>query len=210
MIDESLTHDDSDLPLDFPVIALAASTGGLNALSRILSELPADFPGAVLVVQHRSAREPNLLVKILQARTPMKVKSAEEGDVLRTGMVYVAVPDWHLLVTPTSTLSLVQSEKVKYVRPAADPLFLSMASSLKTRAVVVVLTGHDGDGSGGVGAIQRGGGLVIAQEAATAEVPSMPKAAIATGDVDRIVPLRKIAATLISIVEAKMRIGSSR
>lgn len=192
-------HLDPTVP-SFPVIALAASAGGLDALSRILSDLPADFPAALLVVLHRTAQKPNMLVKILDAATPLAVKWAEEGDALRMGTVFVAVPDRHLLVTPGGTLSLVQSEKVKYVRPSADNLFLSMAANLKGRAVAVVLTGHDGDGSGGLGAIHRNGGHVIAQEPGTADAPSMPLAAIATGVVDRVVPLGEIAATLVAVV----------
>ena len=204
-------HRDSLGPADstFPVIALAASSGGLNALSLILADLPADIPAALLVVLHRTVRAPNMLVKILEARTRLEVKSAENGDALRTGTVFVAVPDWHLLVTPGGTLSLVRTGKVKHVRPSADSLFLSMAASLKGRAVAVVLTGHDGDGSGGVGAVHRNGGFVIAQEAGTADAASMPKAAIATGCVDRVIPLAGIAAALMAVVADKTRGGAS-
>ena len=194
------SHDRCTIEPAYPVIALAASAGGLFALTRILSALPAGFPAALLVVQHRTAREPNRLVKILADCTPLAVKSAEEGDALRTGTVFVAVPDWHMLVTPEWRLSLVQTKKVKHLRPSADPLLLSMAATLKGRAVAVVLTGHDGYGSGGVGAIHREGGHVIAQEPGTAEVPSMPDAAIATGVVDRVVPLGGIAAALMAVV----------
>ena len=187
------------------VIALAATVGGLNALPRILSALPYDFPAGLLVVQHRTAREPNFLVKILADCTSLAVKWAGEGDCLRTGTVFVAVPDWHLLVTPERSLSLARTEKVKHLRPSADPLLLSMAANVKGRAVAVVLTGNDGDGSGGVGAIRRNGGFVIAQEATTAEVPSMPHSAIATGCVDRVVPLERIAATLEALVRERAR-----
>jgi two-component system, chemotaxis family, protein-glutamate methylesterase/glutaminase len=205
MSDDVPSHVQCPTEPSYPVIAFAASVGGLNALTRILSALPADFPAALIVVQHRTAREPNFLVKILADCTSLAVKSAGEGDCLRTGTVFVAVPDWHLLVTPEWCLSLVQTEKVKHLRPSADPLFLSMAANLKGRAVAVVLTGNDGDGSGGVGAIHRNGGFVIAQEAATAEVPSMPNSAIATGCVDRVVPLEMIAATLKSLVHERTR-----
>ena len=193
----------------FPVIALAASAGGLDALVHILSGLPADFPAALLVVLHRTAQEPNMLVKILDARTSLAVKAAEEGDALRTGTVFVAVPDRHLLVTPGGSLSLARTGKVKHVRPSADPLFLSMAANLKGRAVVVVLTGYGGDGSGGVGAIHRGGGYVIAQEPGMAEAPNMPDAAIANGVVDRVVPLGDIAAALLDLVADKASGGRS-
>jgi two-component system, chemotaxis family, protein-glutamate methylesterase/glutaminase len=203
MSDDVPSHVQCPTEPSYPVIAFAASVGGLNALTRILSALPADFPAALIVVQHRTAREPNFLVKILADCTSLAVKSAGEGDCLRTGTVFVAVPDWHLLVTPEWRLSLVQTEKVKHLRPSADPLLLSMAATLKGRAVAVVLTGHDGDGSGGVGAVHAEGGYIIAQEPGTAEVPSMPEAAIATGVVDRVVPLGEIAAALMAVVAGR-------
>lgn len=148
-----------------------------------------------------------MLVKLLAARTSLAVKSAEEGDALRTGTVFVAVPDWHLLVAPGGSLSLARTGKVNHVRPSADNLFLSMAAHLEGRAVAVVLTGYDGDGSGGVEAIHRDGGFVIAQEPGTTEAPGMPNAAIATGGVDRVVPLGGIAAALIALVAEKAGAG---
>lgn len=101
----------------FDVIALAASAGGLSALSCILISLPDDFPAALVVVQHLDPRHRSLMADILSRRTPLTVKQAEEGDRLRPATVYIAPPNRHLLVNPDGTLSLSQSELVHFVRP---------------------------------------------------------------------------------------------
>jgi len=172
----------------------------VEALSGILAALPADFPAAVVIVQHRTAQEPFRLPEVLSRHTALRVEQAREGTALRPATVFVAPPDWHLLANVDGTLSLSRSEKVKFVRPSADRLFETLAASFKERAVAVVLTGADSDGSGGGPGIKRMGGGVIAQDTATAEVPGMPRSAVATGAVDLVVPLDQIASTLMSLV----------
>jgi two-component system, chemotaxis family, protein-glutamate methylesterase/glutaminase len=188
----------------FPVVAMAASAGGVHALSTVLAGLLADFPAAVVVVQHVCPHEPSLLADVVGRRTALRVKQAEEGDVLRTGTVYTP-PDRHLLVNAGGTLSLSQSPKVHHTRPAADPLFESVAAGLGDRAIAVVLTGWDEDGSGGVRAIKRAGGTAIAQDVETAEVPGMPRAAVQTGAVDFVLPLGGIAAALMMLVSVSVK-----
>src|SRR5919201_1475781 len=168
----------------FDVVALAASAGGLSALSRILASLPADFPAALVVVQHLDPRHRSLMAEILSRRTPLTVKQAEEGDDLRPATVYIAPPNRHLLVNPDGTLSLSQSELVHFVRPSADLLFESVAASYKERAIAVVLSGTGSDGALGVKAIKKMGGTVIAQDEASSEFYGMPGAAVHTGNVD--------------------------
>jgi two-component system chemotaxis response regulator CheB len=133
----------------FFVIGIAASAGGLEALTEIVSALPDDFPACVLIVRHRTTDGPDLLADILQGRTRLRVKRADEGDGLAPATVYVARPGWHLLVGLDDTLSLSNDPKVKHVRPAADVLFRSMAGSLGARAVAVVLTGTTATGAAG-------------------------------------------------------------
>jgi two-component system chemotaxis response regulator CheB len=139
----------------FDVVAVAASAGGLKALSLVFSMLPPDFPAAVVVVQHLDPRHRSLMADILSRRTPLQVKQAEEGDRLRPGTVYIAPPDRHLLVNPDGSLSLSQSELVHFVRPSADLLFESMAASYKERSIAVVLTGSGSDGTMGVQAVKK-------------------------------------------------------
>jgi two-component system chemotaxis response regulator CheB len=184
----------------FDVVALAASAGGLMALSQVLSALPPDFPAAVVVVQHLDPRHRSLMADILSRRTPLKVKQAEEGDSLNPAMVYIAPPNRHLLVNPKGTLSLSQSERVHFLRPSADLLFESVASNYKERAIAVVLTGTGSDGAMGVQAIKKMGGTVIVQDEKTSEFFGMPAAAIQTGNTDFILPLDEIASALVTLV----------
>lgn len=184
----------------FDIVALAASAGGLTALSLVLSGLPAGFPATIVVVQHLDPRHRSLMADILSRRTSLRVKQAEEGDRLEPSTVYIAPPNRHLLVNPDGSLSLSQSELVHFVRPSADLLFESVAASYKDRAIAVVLTGTGSDGTMGVQAIKKMSGTVIAQDGKTAEFSGMPVAAIQTGTVDFVLPLDDIAPALVSLV----------
>jgi two-component system, chemotaxis family, protein-glutamate methylesterase/glutaminase len=185
---------------EFEVVALATSAGGLKALIQVLSELPADFSATIVIVQHLDRRHRSWVADILSRRTVLRVKQAEQGDRLVPGTVYTAPPDYHLLVNSNGTLTLNQSALVNYVRPSADLLFDSVADSCGARAIAVVLTGAGSDGSTGIKAIKRKGGIVIVQDEATAEFSGMPSAAIRTGVVDFVLPLAEIAPALISLV----------
>ena len=184
----------------FDIVALAASAGGLSALSRVIGALPAGFPAIMVVVQHLDPRHRSLMADILSRRTPLQVKQAEDGDRLKPATIYIAPPNRHLLVNKNKTLSLSQSELVHFVRPSADLLFESVAASFQERAIAVVLTGTGSDGNMGVKAIKQMGGTVIAQDEKTSEFFGMPGAAIATGSVDFILPLEEIPSALISLV----------
>ncbi len=184
----------------YDLVALAASAGGLTALSLVLSNLPAEFPAAVVLVQHLDPRHRSLMAEILGRRTSLQVKQAEEGDRLQPSTVYIAPPDRHLLVNPDGSLSLSQSELVHFVRPSADLLFESVAASYRERAIAVVLTGTGSDGNMGVQAIKKMGGTVIAQDEQSAEFFGMPQAAIQTGSVDFILSLDEIAPALVTLV----------
>lgn len=184
----------------FDIVAMAASAGGLTALSQVLAGLPGDFPAAIVVVQHLDPRHRSLMATILSRRTPLQVKQAEEGEGVVAATVYIAPPNRHLLVNPDGTLSLSQSELVHFVRPSADLLFESVAASYRERAIAVVLTGTGSDGAMGVQAIKKMGGTVIAQDETTAEFFGMPGAAIHSGSVDFVLPLDEISTALIALV----------
>ena len=186
----------------FPVIAMAASVGGLDALSVILRGLPADFPAAIAIVMHLSPDHESILAEILGRRTHLLVKQAHTDDVLCPSCVFVAPPNHHLSVAPGGRLKLSSSsaKKVHYARPSAEPLFASVAEVYRQGAIAVVLTGGDGDGSFGVQIIKDKGGKVIAQDRPTSQDFSMPETSIQTGDVDYILPLNEIAAKLIQLV----------
>ncbi len=182
----------------FDVIGVAASAGGLRALTTLLSALPADFPAPIAVVQHLDPRHPSFMAGILGRVVRLRVKEAQEGEALQQGVIYLAPPDRHLLVNANGILTLTRTELVHFVRPSADLLFESLAASFRARAVAVVLTGSGSDGSLGLRAIKRMGGHVIAQDEATSEFFGMPDAAIRTGLVDLVLPLEDIAPSLMS------------
>lgn len=184
----------------FDIIALAASAGGLKALTDVLSALPRDFPVALVVVQHLDPRHRSLMAEILGKRTSLLVKEAREGDTLERGLAFIAPPNRHLLVNPDRTVSLSQSELVHFVRPSADLLFESTAAAYKERAIAVVLSGTGRDGAMGVRAIKKMGGTVIVQDEKTSQFFGMPDAAQQTGLVDFILPLPEIAPALRTLV----------
>jgi two-component system chemotaxis response regulator CheB len=181
-------------------VALAASAGGLKALSQVLAALPGNFPATLVVVQHLDPRHRSLMADILSRRTDLTVKQATEGERLNASTAYIAPPNRHLLVNSDGTLSLTQSELVHFVRPSADLLFESVAASFKERAIAVVLSGTGSDGSMGVKAIKKMGGTVIVQDEKSAEFFGMPGAAIETGEVDFVLPLEEIPSALITLV----------
>ena len=182
------------------VVAIAASLGGLKAISEILSALPLDFPAAIVVVQHLRPNNPSHLADILNRRTALIVRWAESGDQLRSRTVYVAPPNKHLLIDKDGTVFLSNLPKVNFVRPCADLLFESVATSFQQRAIAVVLTGSGSDGARSVQAIRKVGGMVLAQSEATCECFRMPSAAIDTGSVNLVLPLNQIAFALETLV----------
>jgi len=183
----------------FDVVALAASAGGLNALTQILAALPEGFPAAVIALQHLDPRHRSLMAEILSRRTALSVKEAEPGASLTVGCVLTAPPNQHLLINPSGAVSLTQTELVHFVRPSADLLFESLTASYKERVIAVVLSGTGSDGAMGVRAVKKMGGTVIAQDQ-TAEFFGMPNSAIETGDVDFVLPLNEIPGALRALV----------
>ncbi len=151
-------------------------------------------------MQHRPADYHGMLAELLGRHTPLRVKEAEDGETLRNGTVFLAPPGRHLLVHAGGDLLLSHGPKVHHVRPSADPLFESIALVYGPRAIAVVLTGGDSDGSTGVQFIRKGGGVVIAQDPLTCAAPSMPQSAIATGCVDHVLPLGEIGTALAAMV----------
>ena len=186
----------------YEVVALAASAGGLNALTHVLAALPKDFPAALVVVQHLDPRHRSVMADILSRRTALAVKQAVDGERLQPGTAYIAPPNRHLLVNPDRSIALTQTELVHFVRPSADLLFESTAASFKERAIAVVLSGSGQDGAMGVKAIKKMGGTVIVQDARTADFTGMPDAAIATGLADFILALDEIAPALEKLCSA--------
>jgi len=160
-----------------PVIGVGASAGGIEALQRLMRELPEDIAAAICLVLHIPATSRSLLAEIVDRQTPLPVSSAVDGEELRAGRVYVAPPDCHLRVQ-AGHLRLDRGPKENGVRPAVDPLFRSIATDLGPRGTAVVLSGSLSDGAAGAAAVAAAGGAVLIQDPHDAVMPGMPEAAL--------------------------------
>jgi two-component system chemotaxis response regulator CheB len=185
----------------FPVVALVASAGGIHALSTVLAGLSADIPAAVVVVQHLTPTGPSALSDILAGRCAMRVRTVGDGDRLEAGTVLITPPGRHVLLTADEVVALIETDDLPPPRPSGDLLLTSLAVTARSRAIAVVLTGSGHDGQSGVRAVHRCGGRVIAQDEQSSQHFGMPGAAIATGVVDRIVPLNQIADVITAMIE---------
>jgi two-component system chemotaxis response regulator CheB len=177
------------------VVGIAASAGGVEAIRHVVAALPADFPGAVCVTLHIPATGRSLLAPILDRASAMLAVVASEGLPLRAGVIYVAPADHHLIVGRES-VQLSRGPKENGTRPAADPMFRSLAENWGPCAVAVVLSGALDDGSAGAVAVTGAGGVVIVQDPQEALVPSMPSNAIAADSPERVVLVDEIAGVL--------------
>jgi two-component system chemotaxis response regulator CheB len=186
-----------------PVVALVCSTGGLDAISRVLARLPRGFPAAVIVLQHHSPDTRSELAAILQARSVLPVAAARDTDWLVPGSVLVAPSGYHTLVTSDGMIALIRSGERPPYRPSADLLLTTLAMAAGPRAIAVVLSGHGNDGATGATAVHRFGGVVVASDEATSTIFSMPHATISRDEViDHVVGLDDVAALLEALVAA--------
>ena len=160
------------------IVAVGASAGGIDALQRLMVELPDDLAAAVCLVLHIPASSRSLLAAIISRQTTLPVTSAQGGEQVLDGHVYVAPPDRHLRVR-AGRIELDRGPKENGVRPAIDPLFRSAAEAYGGRAIAVVLSGSLSDGAGGAAAVDAAGGAVLVQEPGDAIVPSMPESTLA-------------------------------
>jgi two-component system chemotaxis response regulator CheB len=181
-------------------VAFVASAGGVQALGEVLAALPQDLGAALIVVLHLLPEHQSHLAAILGRQTHLRVKEAEDGDLLETGCVYVAPPDTHLFVEPDGRLALRAEPPVRNLRPSGDLLLTSLAANHNGHCLAVVLTGLGSDGTVGAGAVKKAGGTVLVQDEATSEYFSMPQAAIAAGVVDQVLPLDEIAPAVVAFV----------
>ena len=187
------------------IVVIGASLGGLHALEQVLERLPADFPVPILLVQHRAEDAPSLLVGLLRAHSRLEVFEAEDKARLRPGCVLVAPAGYHALVE-RGHVELSTEAEVRFSRPSIDLALESAAAAYGREAVGVVLTGANDDGSRGLAAIRRAGGVVIVQDPEAAERRSMPDAAIAASAPQWVVPLEEVGPRLVAIAGA----GASR
>ena len=184
----------------FKAVVIGVSSGGLEALKVLVPGLRPDFGLPVLIVQHLAPHADSYLPVCLNALSPLTVKEAEDKEALRPGVVYVAPPDYHLLVEADATLSLSVDPKVNFSRPAVDVLFETASDAFGSALVGIVLTGANHDGAAGLARIKRRGGLAIVQSPESAQAPTMPQAAIGATAVDHILSLHEIAPFLNHLI----------
>jgi two-component system chemotaxis response regulator CheB len=180
----------------YEAVVIGSSAGGLNALKTLFRGLDQGFRLPLIIVQHISPDSDNYLIHILNDMRKLKVKEADEKEIPMPGMAYIAPPNYHLLVEPDHAFTLTVDERVNYARPSIDVLFETAAEAYRHKLIGIILTGANNDGSKGVKRIKEMGGLVIVQDPDTAEVDSMPRAAMLATTVDHLLPLEEIAALL--------------
>ena len=183
----------------YKAIVIGTSAGGLHALSFILEKLPATYPVPVMIVQHRAKDQNDLLEEILQSKCDIRIKQADEKEKIESGFVYIAPPDYHLLVEADKTFSLSADEPVRFSRPSIDVLFETAAIVFKESLVGIILTGANDDGTAGIVAVKDSGGVTIAQDPAEAQFSTMPNAAIGSNKVNHILTLQEIQDFLLKI-----------
>jgi two-component system chemotaxis response regulator CheB len=190
MVDTSTGHD---------IIVIGASAGGVEALTTIVSGLPADLPAAVFVVLHISPNSTSVLPQLITRAGALPATHARSGEPIRRGCIYVAPPDQHMLLADGHIL-LSRGPRENLSRPSVDPLFRSAAQVYGARVVGVILTGALDDGTSGLLAVKRAGGIAIVQDPNEALFPSMPSSAMRYVAVDASLPLGEIAPALTQYV----------
>jgi two-component system, chemotaxis family, CheB/CheR fusion protein len=182
----------------FPVVGIGASAGGLEAFSQLLNYLPVDTGMAIVLVQHLAPSQSSLLTKILARTTSLPVQTVVDGMAVAPNQVYVIPPNT-ILTLVAGRLRLQPRDLTQRINKAIDIFFESLARDRGENAIGVVLSGGDSDGTLGLEAIKAAGGLTLAQSEASAQVTSMPHMAIATGQVDFVLPPEEIATTLANL-----------
>lgn len=185
------------------LVAIGASWGGLEAVRRIVGALPDGFPAPVVIAQHRAAESHRTAyTDLIGAVTRLHVCEPGDKDALVPGTVYLAPPDYHLLVDGDE-LGLSVDSPVSYARPSIDVLLESAADAFRERCVGVVLTGANADGARGLARVAQLGGVAIVQDPETAERDEMPRAALAAVPSARVLPLAEIPTNLVALCSAE-------
>lgn len=186
-------------PLIDKVIVMGGSAGALDALGRVLPQLPAGFSLPIVMVLHVPPGKPSYLAEVLGAKCSLLVKEAEDKEPIARGRLYVAPPNYHLLLETHLCLSLSVDEPVYFSRPSIDVLFESAADALGPKAIGVLLTGASADGARGLHRIANAGGLTLVQTPESSSVRVMPEAALRLNPNHRALSPAEIGARLAQL-----------
>lgn len=184
------------------ILVIGASAGGIEALSRLLAQLPADLPASVFIAQHTTPYDPGYMAQIFQRVGPLNASLAIAGEPIRQGHIFIAPPDHHLLVKQ-GYVELSRGPRENRARPAIDVLFRSAAIAYTSRVIGVLLTGLLDDGTAGLWAIKQCGGITIAQDPNDAAYPAMPRSAIEHNVADYVSTITEMGALLNQLVRVR-------
>lgn len=190
------------------IIVIGTSAGGLKALSAIVSGLPTQINAVFFVVQHLAADKPSILPQILEDVGSLPASHPTDGEKIQTGRIYIAPPDYHLLVN-SGSMRVVRGPQENRFRPAIDALFRSAARTYGPRVVGVILTGYLDDGTVGLQAVKKRGGVAVVQDPNEAEYPSMVKSALRYVKVDHCIPLAEISDLLVRLASLPAAVEES-
>lgn len=180
-------------------IVIGASAGGFEALLALLPGLPADYPLPIAIVLHLPDNHESRLAELFGHRVAIRAREARDKEPLEPGTVYFSPAGYHLSIEDDRSFSLSGEERVSYARPSIDVLMLSAADAYGPALAGVLLTGANYDGAAGLAGIRLAGGLSVVQDPGTAEVPTMPEAALRRTTPDLILPLAQIHALLLKL-----------
>jgi two-component system, chemotaxis family, protein-glutamate methylesterase/glutaminase len=193
-----LTLTAPTVPVSYAIV-IGASAGGVRAVGTLLHGLLEKIPAAIFVVIHTSPDGPGLLSTVFNRATPLTVVAPHDGELIRAGHVYVAPPDYHLIVGDRH-IHLNHGPREHRFRPAIDPLFRTAAEHYGPRTIGAVLSGHMADGIHGLKLIKKAGGVTFAQDPDEAEVPAMPLAAMRQVAVDYVLPVEEMARVIVGLL----------
>lgn len=181
----------------YNAIVIGVSSGGMNAMNLIFPLLPKEFKIPIIIVQHINARSDSQWITFLNKKSNLYIKEVDEKELIKQGIVYIAPPNYHLLIEKNKTFSLTVDERINFARPSIDVLFESAAEAYKSKLIGIILTGSNRDGSKGIKRIKEYGGLTIIQNPETAESSYMPLSAISSITPDYILSLEEIMKLLL-------------
>jgi two-component system chemotaxis response regulator CheB len=181
-------------------LIIGSSTGGPQALKEVVPYLPADIPAKMLLVQHMPEKFTEMFAQRLDKMSKINVKEAKDGDILTRGQALLAPGNYHMLVKEKGIIALNQEPHVLGVRPCVDLTLASSAQIYQKDVICVILTGMGHDGTQGAAVVKKYGGYCIAEHESTCVVYGMPKSVVVAGHADEVVPLHKIAESIIKAV----------
>lgn len=178
---------------DCEALIIGGSAGSLDVLLQVLPDLDPMLPFPIIIVLHRKTGKENLLTAVLSSKTKLKVKDLEEKEKMRDSTIYIAPPNYHLLIEKDHTFSLDASEKVNFSRPSIDVTFESAAQVFSKNLVCLLLSGANNDGTAGLQKVKKYGGKAIIQNPGSAIVPYMPEFALEHVPIDAILNPKEMA-----------------